>query len=111
MTLIDAITALVLLGVFLFGFSQIFFPAYNAWQLASTEYYTAHSMQFIAGSFRKECAKPSPDIENWEKIISAARGLEDCEISELWQKEKLLAYRVRCVIAGESLEIIGLCAP
>ena len=111
MTFIEAITALVLLGFFLFGFSQAFLPAYNAWNTARTEYGIAHSIRFIAESFRNECAKPYPNMENWQKNVSSAKELESYEISELWQNDELWALKLKFTIAGERLEIIGLCAP
>ena len=111
MTLIDVITALVLFGIFLFGFSQVFLPAYNAWNAAVKEYSIAYTIQFIAESFRIECAKPEPDMEYWRKITSAAKELESYTITELRLGEQLLALKATCIIAGERIEIIGLCAP
>ena len=111
MTYIDAIMALILLGFFLFGFSQVFLPAYNAWNSATTEYYTAHTIHFIAESFRNECAKPHPNMVNWEKNVSVAKELESYVITEIKQDDELLAYKVICVIAGERLEILGLYMP
>ena len=111
MNLIEAIVALVILGFFIFGFSQIFLPAFNEWSRAASEYYAAHTIQFIADSFRKECAKPYPNIENWKKSVSAAKELESCEITELKKDDKLYALKAKCLIAGEYIEILGLCKP
>ena len=110
MTYIDSITALILLGFFLFGFAQLFLPAYNTWNLAMAEYYTAHTIQFIAESFRKECAKTKPNIENWKIAVSIAKELESCVLTELRKDEELVALKASCIIAGEYVEIIGLCA-
>jgi len=111
MTLIELFTALVLLGVFLSGFSQIFLPACNSWNLAAEEYNTARTIQFVAESFRKECAKPERNMESWGKIVSIAKELESYEITELRQGEEIRALKALCVISGERVEIIGLCCP
>ena len=111
MTFIDAISALLILSFFLFGFADAFLPAYRAWNRAMTEYRTAKTIHFIAESFRDECAKNDRNIENWEKIIAPARELESWEVIELWQGDKLRALKAVCVISGERLEIIGVCAP
>jgi len=111
MTFIEAITALLLLSFFLFGFSDAFLPAQKAWNRAMAEYRTAKTMRFVAESFRNECAKTNRNIENWEKAAAVARELESYEISEIWQGDVLRALRAVCVISGERLEIVGLCAP
>jgi len=111
MNLIDAVVALVILGFFLFGFSQIFLPVFNEWNRAASDYYAAHTIQFIAESFRKECAEPYPDMEKWRKSVSAAKELESCEITELKKGDKLYALKAACIIAGEHIEILGLCKP
>ena len=111
MTYIDAITALFLFGFFLAGFSQAFLPSCNAWNMAAKEYSIAHTIQFIAESFRNECSKPYPDIESWKKNISGAKGLESYEITELRQNDELRVLKLKFIIAGEHLEIIGLCKP
>ena len=109
MTYIDAIMAIIILGFFLFGFSQAFLPGYTEWNRATKEYYTAHTIHFIAESFKIECAKPFPNMENWIRNVSAAKELESYEIIELKQDDELVAYKAICTIAGERLEIIGLC--
>ena len=111
MTFIDAITALLILSFFLFGFSDAFLPAYKAWHAAMAEYRTAQTIHFVAGSFRNECAKPDRNIENWKKATAAAKELESCEISEIVQGDVLRALKAVCIISGERLEIIGLCTP
>jgi hypothetical protein len=111
MTLIDVVAALVILCLFLFGFSQIVLPAFNEWSRAASEYYAAHTIQFIAESFRKECAKPYRNIEKWKETIRAAKGLESCEINELKKEDELYALKAACIIAGERIEILGLCKP
>jgi type II secretory pathway pseudopilin PulG len=111
MTLIDVIVAMLILSVFFAGFSQIFLPAYNAWNIAVSEYNTAHTLQFLAESFRKECAKPVFNTENWNKIAATAKELESFEISELWREGQLVALKAVCIVAGEHLEIVGLCIP
>ena len=111
MTIIEAITALILLSVFMFGFSQAFMPAYNAWNKAVAEYNTAHTIHFVAESFRKECLSNDPGMERWKRIVRVAKELESYEISELWREEELWALKASRVISGERIEIIGLCAP
>jgi len=111
MHLIDAVVALIVLGLFLFGFSQIFLPAFNEWSRAASEYYAAHTIQFIAESFKKECAKPHPNMKKWKETVSAAKELQSCEITELIKEDKLYALRAACVIAGEQIVILGLCKP
>jgi len=111
MTLIDAITALVVLGIFLAGFSQIFLPAYITWERARAEYGTAKTIYFVAGSFRRECARQDRNIDRWKKMTETAKEMEACEITEIWQGDVVYALRATCVISGERLEIIGLCAP
>ena len=111
MTFIEVISAIILLSFFFFGFSQVFLPAYFEWNRATAEYYIAHTIYFIAQSFRNECAKINPDIENWKKTVSVAKELESCSVIELLhnENEELLAYKAICIIAGERVEIIGLC--
>jgi len=111
MNLIEAIVALAILCFFLFGFSQIFLPVFNEWSRAASDYYAAHTIQFIADSFRKECTRPYPDMESWKKSVSAAKELESCEITELKKDDKLYALKAACFIAGEHIEILGLCKP
>ena len=111
MSFIDALTALLILGIFFFGFSQIFLPVYNAWNKATGEYNTAKAIHFIAESFKGECAKPDRNMENWKRVVSAVRELESCEIRELRKNGSLKALKAVCVISGKYLEIIGWCAP
>jgi len=111
MTFIDAISATVVLGFFLTGFSQAALPAYKAWERGTAEYRAASSIRFIAESFRNECASPVMNIENWKKAVASVKELESCEISEIRQDGTLRAIRALCVISGERVEIIGVCTP
>ena len=112
MAFIDAIAALLITGLFLFGFSGAFMPAYKAWDAAMAEYRTAQTMRFAAESFRSECAKPDMNIGNWKKTVSAAKELESCEISEIRRGDALLALKAACFfISGERIEVIGVCNP
>ena len=111
MTLIDVITALVILTFFFFGFSQAFLPAYNAWTIAAKEYGTAKTIYFVSESFKQECAKPDRNMENWEKAVSVAKELESYQITELMKDDVLFALKLICTISGENLEIIGVCTP
>jgi len=111
MNLIDVVIALIIIGFFLFGFSQIFLPAFNEWRKAASEYYAAHTIRFIAESFKKECAKPNRDMEKWKKDMRIAKELESCVIIELKKGDELYALKAACIIAGERIEILGLCKP
>jgi hypothetical protein len=111
MTLIDITIALIILGFFLFGFSQIFLPTFNEWSRAASEYHAAHTIQFIAESFRKECLDPHRNIEKWKETVSVAKELESCEVIELKREDELYALKAACIIAGEHIEILGLCKP
>ncbi|MDR0475329.1 MAG: hypothetical protein LBH43_16865 [Treponema sp.] len=111
MTFIELISALAILCVFLLGFSQLFLPAYNAWNKVMMESRSVQTINFIAESFKNECAKPDRNIENWKKMASTAKEMESYEISELWKGDKLRALKLKCRVSGEDLEIIGLCMP
>ena len=111
MTFIDLVTAIIILGLFFFGFSQALLPAYTAWEAAMAEYRTAKTILFVAESFRRECEKPGRNIENWKKQVAASKELESYEITELWQGGVLRALKLFSVISGEQLEVIGLCTP
>ena len=108
MTLIDVITALILLSVFLFGFSGAFFPVYEMWNRAMAEYRNARTIHFITESFKNECAKTDRNIENWKKNVIVAKELENYEVKELKQGDVLRALKLTFFISGERLEIIGL---
>ena len=110
MTMIDVIAAILILGLFLFGFSQIFLPAFSAWNNAMSEYYAAQTIHFIAESFKNECARPDRNIDEWRRLVAAAKELESCEIIEMVKEETVFALKAICFIAGERIEIIGLCA-
>jgi len=111
MTFIEALAAILILTLFFAGFSQIFLPAYDAWQNAVFDLRTAKSIQFVAESFRNECAKPDRNMEGWKYAVSVVRELESCEITELKQGGIVLALKAVCTISGERLEVVGLCAP
>jgi hypothetical protein len=50
-------------------------------------------------------------MDNWRKTVSAAKELESCEITELRKEDELYALKAACIIAGERIEILGLCKP
>ena len=108
MTLTDVITAVLIMGLFLSGFSQAFLSGYKAWNMARAEYNTAKTIQFIAESFKNECAKPDGNIENWKKIAASAKELESFQIKELKEGGILRALMAICLISGEYIEVIGL---
>jgi hypothetical protein len=109
MAFIDVISALVIFGFFISGFSQAFLPAYNAWDNAAKEYRTAQTINFIAESFKQECSKQNRNIDNWKNAVATVKELNSYEITELWQGEILRALKLTCIISGEYLEIIGVC--
>ena len=111
MTFIETLGAILILVMFFAGFSQVFLPAYTAWHSAMFDLRTAKSIQFVAESFKNECAKTDRNMENWKNAVSAVRELEDYEITELKHDGTVLALKAVCVISGERLEIIGLCSP
>ncbi len=111
MTFTNLIAGIIIFSCFLIGFSQALVPVINAWESAVSDYRTSRSIEFIASSFTKECIKPNRDIEAWKKIVSAVNELQSCEILELRQGAVVRALKADCVIAGEQIEIIGLCTP
>jgi len=111
MTFIDVITAVVILVVFLTGFSGALLPAWRAWEKAEAELRIGRTIHFVAESFRRECAKPDRNIENWKRMVAPEKDLESIVISELKQGEMLRALKAVCVIGGEYIVIIGLCVP
>ena len=111
MTFIDVITAMVILGLFISGFSQAFLPVYSAWNAATKEYRTAQTIYFIKESFEKECARPDRNMEIWKKAIKAAKEMDSYEITEITKEDVVLALKLTCVISGEHFEILGACTP
>ena len=111
MTFVDAVTGMVITVAFLTGFSQALLPACRLRERAEAEYRTGQTIQFIAGSFRSECARPDRNMERWKKTVAAARELESYQLVEIKQGETLRAIKAICVISGEHIEIIGLCTP
>ena len=110
MTFIEVIAAVVITSIFLFGFSRVFLPAYKAWEEAAAEYNTAKTIYFISESFKNECSKPDRNIEQWKNAVAASKELESCEITELKKDSEIYALKAVCIVSGERLEIIGLCA-
>ena len=108
MTFTDVITAMVIFSLFIFGFSQAFLPAYNAWDRAAKEYRTAKTIYFIAESFKQECGKPYRNMENWKEAVRVAKEMDSYEITELFKEDALWALKLTCAISGEYLEIIGV---
>ena len=111
MTYIEIIAALLILAIFFNGFSQVFLSAHNALNNAMKDINTAKTIQFVAESFKKECANPDRNIENWKYAVSVAKELESYEIIEIKQGDILRALKAIFIIAGERIEIIGLCTP
>jgi len=111
MTFAEVITSFIILSLFFIGFSQIILPAYEAWNDATNDLKIAKTIYFISESFKKECAKPDRNIDNWKKNVSIAKELEEYEIIELIQDDVLRALKMVCIISGERIEIIGLCTP
>lgn len=111
MTFTDIIAGLIILSLFVAGFSQALFPALKSWDEAIAEYRIARSIEFVAASFTKECIKRDRNIEAWKKAVSTVSELQSYEIIELRQGSVLRALKADCIIAGQQLEIIGLCTP
>jgi len=111
MTYIEIITAIVILGFFLSGFSQVYLPMYNVREKVLAEYRTIEAIRIIDESFRKECNKTDRDMEDWKKNITTIKELDDLEIIELKENEITRALMAKCNVSGEHIEIIGLCAP
>jgi hypothetical protein len=111
MTFIEVIAAIIIAGFFFMGFSQVAMPAYAAWDNAMSDLKTAKTIQFIAESFKNECAKPDRNMDNWKNAVSVANELDGCEIIEMMQGDIVRALKAICTISGERIEIIGLCTP
>ncbi|GHV88638.1 hypothetical protein AGMMS50267_09980 [Spirochaetia bacterium] len=111
MTLTEVLAAMIVMSLFLAGLSQALFPAITAWDRANREYRAANAIHFVASSFRKECIKENRNIEHWKKAVSVVPELEDYEIAEIRQGTILRALRLSGIVAGEQLEVIGVCTP
>ncbi len=111
MTFTEVLAGLLILSLFVFGFSQAVYPAYRSWQSASEKYTLARELDFIAESFRKECKMTDRSIERWEYAVSSVNSLESTEVSELRKDGALCAMKARCVVNGEIVEIIAECNP
>jgi len=48
-------------------------------------------------------------MEKWKETVSVAKELESCVITELMKEDELYALKAACIIAGEPIEIFGLC--
>jgi hypothetical protein len=111
MTFTDIIAGIIIFSLFLIGFSQVLFPVIHAYEDALSDYRISRSIEFISSSFKKECIKKNRDMEAWKKVVSAVTELQSCEILELRQGSRVMALKADCIIAGEQIEIIGLCTP
>ena len=111
MTLIEMICAMVIMSFFLIGFSEVFLPAYKAWEKAMKTYQTGKTIYFVSESFKIECAKQDRNIDRWKQTVSAAKELEDYNVCEYWRENILCALKLTCFINGEKIEILGVCTP
>ena len=111
MTYIEVISALIIFGLFITGFTQIFFPAYNAMINSKQELYNAKTIEFIAASFRNECSRPGRDMDKWKNDVAAVKELKEYQITEMVKDNAVWALRLNCVLYDRPLEVIGLCAP
>jgi hypothetical protein len=109
MTFTDCMVALIISSLFLTGFSQAAVPAHSAWRQAYRDYRTARDIEFVAGSFRRECAGDDRNIERWKRTVAAVPELEIRDITEYKEGPLLRALRLTCVIAGQPVEVIGVC--
>ena len=111
MNFINLITALIILGIFLSGFSHLIIPAQKLWERAFNNYSTAKTIYFVSETFKAECAKANMDLDSWGKLISSAKELDSYTISELKKDDKLWALRAIFIISGDSIEVLGLVSP
>jgi hypothetical protein len=111
MTFTDCMAALIITSLFLTGFARAAVPAYTAWRQAHQDYREARDIAFVAESFRRECAKSDRNIERWKQAVSIVPELEVGDITEYKEGLSLRALRLTCVIAGEPVEVIGVCTP
>jgi hypothetical protein len=111
MTFTEIVAGMIILGLFLSGFAQAALPALRAWDRAQATYRGARATAFVAESFTRECGASDRNIERWKQAVQVVKELEGYEISEEWQGETLRALRLRCVVSGEALEVLGLWTP
>jgi hypothetical protein len=111
MTFTDVIAALIIMSLFLVGFSQASEPVLTSWENAVREYRSARSIEFVAKSFRNELAKEDWDIERWKKAVSVVPELQNYDFTEYERDGSIRAVKLSCVISGEPIEIIGHCGP
>ena len=109
MTFTDVIVSVVILGLFLSGFSQTFLPVYKARERIIREYKNVNAIRFISESFTVECGKTKPDIENWKRMAGSINELESLRVTEIMRDDLLYALKAVCVVSGENIEIIGVC--
>ena len=111
MNFISLITAFIILGVFLFGFSQLLLPAQSLWEAALEKYRTAKTIYFISESFKNECIKPDKNMDNWAKLVSSAKELDSYTISEIRKNDVLWGFKAILIISGEHIEVLGAISP
>ena len=111
MNFTNLISALIVISIFLFGFSQIMLPAYNLWENSISGYRTTKAIHFLSESFKNECEKSNRNMENWSRSISSVKELDSYIISELWKEEELWALKAIFVISGEQIEVLGSIKP
>ncbi|MDR0909115.1 MAG: hypothetical protein LBM77_05055 [Spirochaetaceae bacterium] len=110
MTLTDVLAGTAILIFFLVGFSQTAFPAMKAWNAANVEYREARSLEFVANSFRAECAKEARNMKAWETAVSTVKEMTSYEIEEINHEDSAVAMRLRCTVGSSNYEILALCA-
>jgi hypothetical protein len=111
MTFTDCIVAMIITSLFFTGFARAALPVYTAWQRTYRDYRTARDIAFVADSFRRECAESDRNVERWKRAVAAVPNLELRDITEYKDGSRLRALRLTCVIAGEPVEVIGVCTP
>ena len=111
MNIINLLTSIIIISVFLLSFSQILLPAQKHLEAAFEKYKTAKTIYFIYKSFENECAKPNRNLDNWGKLVSSAKELESYTISELLKDDEIWALKGMFIISGENIEVLGVVSP
>ena len=111
MNLTDVLVSVVILALFFTGFIPLCIHAMKSWDSLMKEFKTVNTIRLVSDSFKSECAKPKHDMEEWKKMMGSLGELQNYKITEIVQGNILRALKLDCVIAGENIEIMGLCTP
>ena len=111
MNFINLTIAIIIMSIFLSGFSQIIMPAQRHWETVFNKYKTAKTIYFVSESFKKECAKPDRNLDKWKELVSSAKELESYTISELRKNEEIWALKAIFIVSGINIEVLGVISP